>query len=70
MNYKTLIATRNAGEYIGGGSPKPLAECKREVRKSAGCRVYWREDGGDLAAYRHTADMHDEDKAFARIVSA
>lgn len=64
--YKTLYATRNAGQF-NSGSTGTLAACKRWVRAASGCRLRWREEGDDLVAYKSAEDMSDEDKAYARI---
>lgn len=64
----TLYQTRNSGQYERG-SYGSLTACRRWVRAAAGCRLHWREEGGELAAYKSKADMADEDKAYARIRS-
>lgn len=62
----TLYSTRNAGQFYSG-SIGSLTACKRWIRAAAGCRLRWRVEGDDLAAYKSANDMADEDKAYARI---
>lgn len=64
--YAIFWATRNYG-YYERGSEGTLDRCKRVIRREAGCRLRWRQEGDEIAAYKCKEDMEDEDKAYARI---
>lgn len=66
--YRILRATRNAGEYVGDQTAA-LSEAKAIIRaeRRNPATIVWRREGDDICAYAAKEDMHDEDKAVARL---
>ena len=64
--YRILESTRNSGSYTGDRIMS-LSAAKEYVRERQTGRLQWQSEGDDICAYVSRGDMHDEDKAVARL---